>query len=165
LRIKHRVAGVGLGLLLLAVPVLAHHGFETEYDAKKKVKLSGVVNKVSWTNPHMRVYIDVTDKDGTVTTWNMELTSPNSVQRQGWRKSDLVPGEKVTFEGYAGKIVESRGSLASITKVGQGTPLFVAGGPEAAKEGRPVEKVEAGELPCQGCAGPRGAVPAVPATK
>jgi len=151
--------------LLLAVPVVAHHGFDTEYDPKKKVKMNGIVNKVSWTNPHMRVYIDVTDKDGKVTTWNMELTSPNSVQRQGWEKSDLVPGDKVTFEGYAGKIMENRGSLSSITKQGENIPLFVAGGPEAAREGRPVEKVESEELPCQGCAGPRRDVPAVPATK
>ena len=135
-----KIAGVGVGLLLWAAPVLAHHGFDTEYDAKKKLKLNGVVNKVSWTNPHMRVYIDVTDKDGNVTTWNMELTSPNSVQRQGWKKSDLVPGDKVTFEGFAGKIVENRGSLSSITKQGENVPLFVAGGPEAAREGRPVEK-------------------------
>jgi hypothetical protein len=137
MRTKLGVLVAVLGLFYLTVPVLAHHGFETEYDAKKKVKLTGVVNKVSWTNPHMRVYVDVTDEKGVVTTWNMELTSPNSVQRQGWKRSDLMPGEKVTFEGYAGKIVESRGSLASITKVGENTPLFVAGGPEAAKEGRP----------------------------
>ena len=151
-----KIAGVGFGLLLMTAPVLAHHGFDTEYDASKKVKLNGVINKVSWTNPHMRVYIDVADKDGKVTTWNMELTSPNSVQRQGWKKSDLVPGDKVTFEGYGGKIVESRGSLSKITKQGENTPLFVAGGPEAAREGRPVENDQA---PCQGCAGPRGAVP------
>src|SRR5689334_13694640 len=123
-----RIAGMGLGVLLLAGPLFAHHGFDTEYDAKKKVKLNGIVNKVSWTNPHMRVYIDVTDKDGKVTTWNMELTSPNSVQRQGWRRSDLVPGDKVTFEGYAGRNMESRGSLSSIIKEGSIVPLFVAGG-------------------------------------
>jgi uncharacterized protein DUF6152 len=127
-----------LGLLLLialfgvVAPVLAHHGFDTEYDAAKKVKLSGVVSMVAWTNPHMRVYIDVTGPDGKVTTWNMELTSPNSVRRQGWGPNDLKVGDKVNFEGYGGKVVESRGSLLSINKVGDNRPLFVQGGPDAA---------------------------------
>jgi len=120
----------GLGLLCVTAPAVAHHGFDTEYDAAKKVKLTGVVTQVAWTNPHMRVYIDVTDAAGKVTNWNMELTSPNSVQRQGWGKNDLRTGDKVDFEGYGGKVVESRGSLVSISKVGEGRPLFVQGGPE-----------------------------------
>ena len=61
-----------LAVLRLTAPVFAHHGFDTEYDAKKHVKLTGVVTMVSWTNPHMRVYIDVTGPDGKVTNWNME---------------------------------------------------------------------------------------------
>jgi hypothetical protein len=109
---------------------LAHHGFDTEYDATKKVSLSGVVTQVAWTNPHMRVYIDVTDASGKVTNWNLELTSPNSVRRQGWGVNDLKPGDKVNFEGYGGKEVFSRGSLARISKQGDDKPLFVQGGPQ-----------------------------------
>ena len=127
---------VSLAVFCLAVPALAHHSFDTEYDATKKVKLTGVVTMVSWTNPHMRVYIDVTDANGKVTNWtnwNMELTSPNSVQRQGWGKKDLLPGDKVIFEGYAGKVVENRGSLVSIIKAdAPDRPLFIQGGPRRA---------------------------------
>ena len=43
---------------------------------------------------------------GKVTTYNMEITSPNSGQRQGWGRNSLLPGEKVVFEGYGGKVVE-----------------------------------------------------------
>jgi len=125
------VLAASLGLFCVTVPVVAHHGFDTEYDAAKKVKLSGVVKQVAWTNPHMRVYIDVTE-GGKTTTWNMELTSPNSVRRQGWGPNDLKAGDKVTFEGYGGKVVESRGSLLSISKQGSNIPLFTQGGPEAA---------------------------------
>ena len=125
-----------LGTLLAAVgiataPVLAHHGFDTEYDASKKFTLTGVVQKVEWQNPHMRVYVDVTDASGKVTTWNMEMTSPNTVRRQGWGPKDLVAGEKVTFTTYGGKVIETRGSLVSIKKASDGRELFVAGGPDA----------------------------------
>ena len=121
--------------LYLAAPVLAHHGFDTEYDSSKKLTLTGVVTKVSWQNPHMRVYVDVTDAKGVVTNWNLELTSPNNIRRQGWGKNDLLPGEKVNFEVNPGKLVYSRGALRTITKVGENKPLFVRGGPEAEKEG------------------------------
>ena len=107
----------GLGVLFLTAPVAAHHGFDTEYDKDKVITGTGVVTKVEWTNPHMHVYIDVTDASGKVTTYNLELTSPNAIQRQGWNKNDLLPGEKVTFAGRAGKVVETRGALDSLVKV------------------------------------------------
>jgi hypothetical protein len=125
------IAAAALGVFCLTAPVAAHHGFDTEYDASKKFTLTGVVQKVEWQNPHMRVYVDVTDASGKVTTWNMEMTSPNTVRRQGWGPKDLVAGEKVTFTTYGGKVVETRGSLVTIKKLSDGRELFVAGGPDA----------------------------------
>ncbi len=117
--------GMLLALLgLFTVPVLAHHGFDTEYDKDQKLELTGVVTQVSWMNPHMRVYINVTDKDGTVTNYNCELDSPNNVRRLGWGKDDLMPGDKVNFEANPGKIVKNRVALVKITKAGEDKPLF-----------------------------------------
>ena len=130
---KFGILVAALAVLRLTAPVFAHHGFDTEYDAKKHVKLTGVVTMVSWTNPHMRVYIDVTGPDGKVTNWNMELTSPNTIRRQGWGPDDLKAGDKVIFEGFGGKVVESRGSLQTIMKVSDMKPLFGPGGPDAAQ--------------------------------
>jgi hypothetical protein len=131
MRTKLGVLLAGLGFLFVTMPALAHHGFDTEYDASKKFTLTGVVQKVEWQNPHMRVYVDVTDDKGKVTTWNLEMTSPNTVRRQGWGPKDLEAGEKVTFTTFAGKVVETRGSLVTIKKVSDGRELFVAGGPDA----------------------------------
>ena len=131
MKTKLGMLAAGLGVFCLTAPLAAHHGFDTEYDASKKFTLSGVVQKVEWQNPHMRVYVDVTDASGKVTTWNMEMTSPNTVRRQGWGPKDLVAGEKVTFTTYGGKVIETRGSLVSIKKASDGRELFVAGGPDA----------------------------------
>ena len=133
-----RLLAASLGLIACMVgPLQAHHSFNTEYDATKKVKLTGVVTNVAWTNPHMRVYVDVTDAKGKVTNWNLELTSPNSVRRQGWGRNDLKTGDRVIFEGYAGKLAENRASLLSIAKVETpDRPLFVQGGPQAAGKGQ-----------------------------
>jgi hypothetical protein len=58
--------------------------------------LHGVVTKVEWTNPHARFYIDVKDKSGTVTNWNLELASPNALRRLGWTRDFLKVGGEVT---------------------------------------------------------------------
>ena len=132
---RTKLAGLvaGLSVLSLAVPVVAHHGFDTEYDAKKKVSLADVITKIEWTNPHMHLYIDVTDTDGNVANWNLEMASPNTVRRQGWGRNSVLPGDEVVFEGYAGLVVETRGALARIaTAAAPDEPLFVQGGPAAA---------------------------------
>lgn len=86
-------------LFALAAPGFAHHSFATQYDANKPVTLSGVVTKVEWMNPHARFYIDVTDADGSVTHWNLELASPNVLSRNGWKRNSLQEGDQVTVEG------------------------------------------------------------------
>jgi hypothetical protein len=106
----------GLGIMFLTLPAWAHHGFETEYDTNKVIEATGVVSKIEWTNPHMHLYVDVTDTRGKMTTYNLELTSPTAIPRVGWNKHDLVAGERVTFKAHAGKVVEERAALDSLVK-------------------------------------------------
>ena len=70
-----------------------------EYDDKKPVTLTGVVTKVEWANPHVRVYMDVTE-GGQVTNW--ELTMPSTLQllRRGWTPKLLTIGDMVTAEAF-----------------------------------------------------------------
>jgi hypothetical protein len=92
-----------IGLLLAAVPVLAHHSFAAQYDASKPITLAGEVTKFEWTNPHARFYIDVKDDKGVVTNWNLELASPNILTRNGWTRNALKVHDKVTIEGALAK--------------------------------------------------------------
>jgi uncharacterized protein DUF6152 len=91
------------GLLVSAVPVFAHHSFAAEYDANNPVTLKGTVTKIEWTNPHARFYLDVKGADGALTNWNMELASPNALQRNGWTRKSLNVGDEVTVQGSAAK--------------------------------------------------------------
>src|SRR6516225_8756600 len=64
MRTKLSVMIAGAALLVAAVPVLAHHSFAAEFDAKRPVKLQGTVTKMEWINPHAWIYLDVKGKDG-----------------------------------------------------------------------------------------------------
>ena len=91
------------GLMLAAVPMLAHHSFSAEYDRSKPITLKGSVTKVEWMNPHARFYVDVKDDGGKVTNWEFELGSPNGLMRQGWTRNSLQIGSVVQVSGSRAK--------------------------------------------------------------
>jgi hypothetical protein len=115
MRTKLGVLVAGLGLLVAALPALAHHSFGAEYDAKRPVTLHGVVTRVEWFNPHARFSIDVKDESGNVTSWNLELASPNALRRLGWTKDFLQVGGEVTVVGVLAKDGSKLATARSVT--------------------------------------------------
>lgn len=98
------VFGVCFGLLLSAVPVMAHHSFAAEYDRNKPIKFTGKVTKMEWMNPHIYFYVDVKDEaSGKVINYACEGGAPNGLYRNGWRKDTVKPGDTVTVDGWRAK--------------------------------------------------------------
>ena len=99
----------GIGMLLSAAPLWAHHAFSAEFDSKRPVKLRGTVTQWELVNPHSWIHLDVKNEDGTVTNWMIEGGSPNALLRLGFNKGSLPPGTEIVVEGYQAK---DRGNLA-----------------------------------------------------
>jgi hypothetical protein len=130
-RMRIRFAtGVGIvGVLLLtgAAAVFAHHSFAAEFDASKPMKLTGLVTKVEWQNPHTFFYIDVTDTaTRKVTNWAIELGSPNGLMRQGWTRNTLKIGDIVSVEGSLARTGEPLGNARIVILTSTGQRLFGA---------------------------------------
>src|SRR5215471_16200969 len=109
------------GLALTGARTMAHHSFAAEFDGDKKVKLTGTVTKVEWTNPHVWFYINVKDPEtGGVTNWGAEMGPPHGLQRRGWRRETLKLGDEVTVEGSLAKNGTKRLNASRVTLTSTG---------------------------------------------
>jgi hypothetical protein len=124
-------------LLLACVPVFAHHSFAAEFDVKQPVTLKGTVTKVEWTNPHVWIYLDVTNEQGAVDHWQCENGAPNALARMGWTRHSLNVGDQVTIEGFRAKNNDRTANARQIV-LPDGRKVFSGsaedGGPGKAKE-------------------------------
>lgn len=94
---------VAASLLLANSVLLAHHAYTAEFDTTKPVKLTGVLAKLDWSNPHIWVYLDVKDDKGVVTTWGFSASPPGMLQRRGITRNSLKLGEVLTISGHRAK--------------------------------------------------------------
>jgi len=120
------IAAAGLGLLaaLTATPVVAHHAFNSEFDAKRPVKFKGTVTKMVWVNPHAWIYVEVKKADGSVEEWMVEAGTPNTLLRRGLTRQALPVGTEITVDGYQSKDGSLRANGRDLT-LPNGQTLFI----------------------------------------
>ncbi|PYS51574.1 MAG: hypothetical protein DMG13_18365 [Acidobacteria bacterium] len=102
--LKNRVLLVSAAtvvLLMISIPMLAHHGTNISYDRTKAWTKKAVVTEFRYANPHPQLFIDITDDKGSLEHWGAELL-PNPAQliKNGWGKKRseeaLWPGTTIT---------------------------------------------------------------------
>ena len=136
MRVKSLVLTIGT-LIVAALPVLAHHSFAAEYDANDPMTLRGTVVKFDWVNPHARLYLEVKGPDGKSVQWELEAGNITTLQRRGWKRDTLKPGDEIVVTGYRAKDGSNVGA-ASTVKTPDGKRFFVGsttdGSPQPPKE-------------------------------
>ena len=82
-----------LALVAAAIPAAAHHSYSM-FDMQKTVVLEAEVVRFKWQNPHAFIEADIAAPGGTE-RWAIEMTSPNNLAQEGWRRTSLKPGDRV----------------------------------------------------------------------
>jgi hypothetical protein len=122
-RILSKFFAVSFALVVIASPLLAHHG-TSRYDLAKTVTLSGTVTGFDWGNPHCLVHVDVKDSKGEIQHWTLELSSPFSMSRAGWNKDSLMLGDELTAETHPAR----NGLTIGISSTSRSVMRFVVNG-------------------------------------
>jgi|SRR5580704_7172628 hypothetical protein len=113
MRSKPVILTAGVILLLVPTTVLAHHALKTQFDMQRTITLTGAVTKMDWSNPHVRLYLEVKDQSKTV-NWELYLGSPNQQMLNGWKIDTYKRGDHVSVDAYPARDGSSVGFARKI---------------------------------------------------
>lgn len=94
-----KIAAVGAAAIaaFAMLPAGAHHS-TAAFDTSRVVKIEGTITQFRWINPHASIKIDgVSEGDYPDGLWTIEMTAPNVLINQGWTRTALKVGDKVTI--------------------------------------------------------------------
>ena len=81
---------------IFSLPVLAHHS-TAAFENEKVIRIEGTITQFRWINPHASIKIEGDASEGVDGLWTVEMTAPNILQRQGWKRNSVQPGDKVVM--------------------------------------------------------------------
>ena len=112
-----RLILLALGLCLGAggPAALAHHSEIAEFDPDNLISITGTLKEVIWANPHVWFFVDVTEDDGSVTTWGFSTSPPGALMRRGVSKDAMRIGATVNVEGARARDGSNNSSTRSLT--------------------------------------------------
>lgn len=103
MRYKYGAGLAALALLAAAVPALAHHAVQSQFDMEKAIQVTGVITKLEWINPHSYMFVDVKDETGKVKSWALELLGPGGLRKAGLSREvrgGFKVGETITVHAF-----------------------------------------------------------------
>jgi hypothetical protein len=87
--------------VLLAGAAQAHHSLSGQFDTARSFEITGVVSRVEWVNPHTYIYVDVKQKDDSITTYKLESLPVAMMRKAGLSKQELLgEGKPVTIQAH-----------------------------------------------------------------
>jgi hypothetical protein len=114
-------------MLCAATVIQAHHSFAAQYDNTKPVNMTGALTKLEWTNPHVYIYIDVTDPaTKKVSNWAFEMGPPHMLQKSGWKRNALKTGELLSIEGWLARDGSKSANARRVTRKSTGEIMGAA---------------------------------------
>jgi hypothetical protein len=128
-----------LVLLVAGTTAFGHHSFQATFKSDETISVEGVVTDYRFKNPHVLLYVDVTNEDGSVTNWMSEGGSATSLRRRGWARDTLSNGQLVRITGNSTHDGSPMVSIETIEiiDVSSNTVVATLGNPPGPGAGRP----------------------------
>ena len=126
----------GLILLVLGVGAQAHHSWPANYYVDREIRLEGVVLRYLWRNPHVFIYLEVTNEAGEIEKWELEWGNTNVMTERGFSANSISEGDRIVVSGWPGRSVAMRMNLQRLFRpsdgltYGDGPPLTSTSGGE-----------------------------------
>jgi len=129
---RAQTLNVGVLALTSAVtPAIAHHSqAQFVLDPTRMETIRGTVTEFDFRNPHVYLYLETQEADGSTTLWELEATSTPNLIRRGWSRESIAVGDQLTVD-----IHPARDPSQHIARVG--TVHFADGRSLSATEGGP----------------------------
>ena len=105
-----------VSLLSVQIPILAHHALQTQFDIHRTITITGEVTKIDWSNPHVRLYLEVKGESESM-TWELYMASPNQQLMNGWKIDTYRPGDRVSVDAYPARDGSSVGYAKKVKAV------------------------------------------------
>jgi Family of unknown function (DUF6152) len=122
----HRLWSLAFGALLISAPVCAHHS-AAMFDDKQCVTLTGTVQKINMSYPHVWIFMAVPDAKQATVNWALENTDPSSLRVQGWSPTTVKKGDKLTVVASPSRD-QRKIAVIRLTRLADGR-TFASGGP------------------------------------
>jgi Family of unknown function (DUF6152) len=132
------LAVAGLAIVVSTIPALAHHSFSM-FDAASSKTVEGTVKEFQWTNPHSWIVMMVSNGEGQLEQWAIEMGGPIGLARQGWTPKTLKPGMQVKTVIHPMRDGSNGGQFMAIT-FPDGTQMGDVNAPPSANAGAAPER-------------------------
>jgi len=113
--------------LLASVDSYSHHSFSAEFDVGRPVNIAGTLKSAEWANPHTWLHLEVTDNQGKVQLWAVELLGVTALVRNGMSPKAVKPGDKLTVIGYGARNGSNTANASTVNRTDTGETLWKPG--------------------------------------
>lgn len=122
---------LSLALLILVQtgvigPVSAHHSWPASFEVDRQITLEGKVLRFLWRNPHVFIYLEVSNDQGEIEKWEVEMNNTIVLSRLGWNKETIQTGDQVLIEGWPGRNGARRIHMLRFKRPGDGLEIAPA---------------------------------------
>jgi hypothetical protein len=124
MKARNRLA-LAIALLGASAPAWVHHS-GAMFDSTKEQTLNGTITEFNWVNPHSSFKVNVKGADGSDVVWAIEMNAPQNLVRQGWKRTTLKSGDKVSVVVHPLRDGKPGGSFVAVT-LADGTKLSGSG--------------------------------------